>query len=127
MIPQEYWHLLPARKLPEIDLAGSKFFVDYRLWECRDVNDFSNKFSLDDLYENGKGFICCFDVKTKNLFHGTKEEYEARKDELKIVKLPGLKKMDPVGYRAMLGLPPVKAKRSLIEKNRIRRSRGHQL
>jgi len=115
------WENWPARKLPAINLAGTQFYLDLRLWECRDVNDFFNKFSLDDLHElpNG-GFICCIDLKTKNLFHGTRDEYDARKHELKIVRLPSIKKMDPVGWRAMQGLPPKHEKQ-------INRSRGKKL
>ncbi|MBH2005298.1 MAG: hypothetical protein I8H66_11460 [Sphingobacteriia bacterium] len=127
MIPQEYWKYFPARKLPEINLAGTRFFLDLRLWECRDVDDFSNKFSLDDLYPTSKGFICCFDLTTKNLFHGSREEYEQRKQELSIVQLPSISKMDPVGYRAMMGLAPQKQGQPLLEKKRIRKSKGKRL
>lgn len=127
MINTDFWKYFPARKLPEIDLADTKFYLDLRLWECRDVDDFSNKFSLDDLYDHDKGFICCFDLKTKNLFHGTKEEYELRKHELKIVRLPSIKKMDPIGYRAFLGLPPKKETEALLKKNRLKKSKGKSL
>lgn len=124
----ENWKFFPARKLVEIDLAGTKFYLDLRLWECRDVNDFSNKFSIDQLYDHPSGgFICCFDMTTKNLFEGTKEQYEARKHELKIVRLPSIKKMDPVGFRAMCGLPPKKEKTPLLEKKRVRKSKGKKL
>lgn len=128
MISSENWKYFPARKLVEIDLAGTKFYLDLRLWECRDVNDFSNKFSLDQLYDHPSGgFICCFDLKTKNLFEGTKEAYEARKHELKIVRLPSIKKMDPVGFRAMCGLAPKNDKTPLLEKKRVRKSKGKKL
>lgn len=128
MISTENWKYFPARRLVEIDLAGTKFFLDLRLWECREVDDFSNKFSLDELYDlPGGGFICCFDLKKKNLFEGTKGEYELRKHELKIVRLPSIKKMDPVGHRALMGLPPLKEQPALLEKKRIRKSRGNHL
>jgi len=127
MIPLENWKNFPARKLPEINLAGTRFFLDLRLWECRDVDDFSNKFSLDDLYPTSKGFICCFDLTTKNLFYGSKEEYEQRRSELKIVRLPAIAKMDPVGYRAMMGLPPKKEGLPILEKKRVRKSKGKRL
>lgn len=128
MISTENWKYFPARKLVEIDLAGTKFYLDLRLWECRDVNDFSNKFSIDDLYDHPcGGFICCFDLKAKNLFQGTKEEFELRKHELKIVRLPSIKKMDPVGYRALQGMHPRKEITPLIEKKRLRKSKGKRL
>ena len=122
------WENWPARKLPEINIAGTLFYLDLRLWECRDVNDFSNKFSLDDLYDlPGGGFICCFDPNTKNLFHGTQDEYDSRKHELKVVRLPSIKKMDPVGWRVLEGLPPKKEKQPLIEKKRVKPSKGKKL
>lgn len=122
------WENWPARKLPEINLAGTRFYLDLRLWECREVNDFSNKFSLDDLYDLPKGgFICCFDLKTKNLFQGTQEEYDARKHELKVVRLPSIKKMDPVGWRVLEGLPPIKEQQPLLEKKRVKKSKGKKL
>jgi hypothetical protein len=129
MISTENWKYFPARELVKIDLAGTKFYLDLRLWECREVDDFSNKFSLDQLYDHPSGgFICCFDPKTKNLFEGTKEQYEARKHELEIVRLPSIKKMDPIGHRAMIGLPPRQEKKSLLEKKRTRKkSRGKKL
>lgn len=122
------WENWPARKLPEISIAGTSFYLDLRLWECRDVNDFSNKFSLDDLYDlpNG-GFICCFDPTTNHLFKGTQEEYDLRKHALKIVRLPSIKKMDPVGWRASQGLPPKKAQQPLLMKKRIKPSKGKKL
>jgi hypothetical protein len=122
------WNNWPARKLPEINVAGTAFYLDLRLWELREVNDFSNKFSLNDLYDlpNG-GFICCFDLKTKNLFQGTQEEYDVRKHELKVVRLPSIKKMDPVGWRVLEGLPPKKEMQPLLEKKKIKISKGKKL
>lgn len=121
------WENWPARRLPEVDIAGTKFFLDLRLWECREVEDFSNKFSLDDLYDRGKGFIFCFDHQTKNLFQGTKEQFDARKHELTVIRWPSLQRLDPVGYRALMGLPPKVEKQALIQKKRIRPSKGKRL
>lgn len=96
------WQHWPARELPKIDIGGTQFFLDLRLWEMRDVDDFMNKFSIDDLFETGTGFKLCFDPKTRNLFDGSAEEYENRKEELKIIDLPSLEEMDPVGWEAYL-------------------------
>lgn len=127
MIPLENWKHFPARKLPEIDIAGTMFILDLRLWECREVDDFSNRFSLDDLDVTSNGFTCCFDLTAKNLFHGTREEYEQRRQDLSIVQLPSISKMDPVGYRAMMGLAPLKQSQPLLEKKRVRKSKGKRL
>lgn len=121
------WENWPARRLPEVDIAGTKFFLDLRLWECREVEDFSNKFSLDDLYDQGKGFIFCFDGKTKNLFNGSRQEFDKRKHELTVIRWPSLQKLDPVGYCALMGLPPKVEKQALIQKKRIRPSKGKRL
>lgn len=127
MIPLENWKHFPARKLPEIDIAGTRFILDLRLWECREVDDFSNRFSLDDLHVTHNGFTCCFDLTAKNLFHGTKEEYEQRRQDLSIVQLPSISKMDPVGYRAMMGLAPQHPTLSCHEKNDVHPSKGKRL
>lgn len=121
------WENWPARKLPEVDIAGVKFYLDLRLNECREVEDFSNRFNLDDLYDRPNGYIFCFDPKTKNLFEGNKEQYELRKHELKVIRWPSLKKLDPVGFRALMGLPPKKEKTALLEKKRVKKSKRRKL
>ncbi|MES2328214.1 MAG: hypothetical protein V4539_01340 [Bacteroidota bacterium] len=121
------WENWPARKLPEVDIAGIKFYLDLRLNECREITDFSNRFSLDELYGHGSGYIFCFDVQTKKLFEGSKQEYELRKHELKIIRWPSLQKLDPVGFRALMGLPPKKEKQTLLQKKRNRKSKGKKL
>ncbi len=94
------WQHWPARELPKIDIGGTEFYLDLRLWELRDVDDFMNKIRIDDLYETETGFTLCFDQQKKSLFEGTEEEYEQQKDSLKIVELPSLGEMDPVGWKA---------------------------
>ncbi|MES2329985.1 MAG: hypothetical protein V4539_10305 [Bacteroidota bacterium] len=94
------WQHWPARELPKIDIGGTQFYLDLRLWEMRDVDDFMNKICIDDLFETENGFKLCFDPKTKNLFQGTEEEYHALKDSLKIIELPSLGEMDAIGWKA---------------------------
>lgn len=102
------WENWPARKLVEITIDGNLFYLDMRLWECREVNDFTNKFSLDDVTISDDAIHFCFDPKTKNLFQGTSEEFQARREELKLIHLPPLRLLDPIGYRAKMGLSPIK-------------------
>ncbi|MDB5232011.1 MAG: hypothetical protein JWN76_2816 [Chitinophagaceae bacterium] len=89
------------RALPKIEIGGTDFYLDIRLNEFRQVNNFMNRFAIDDLYETEKGYLLCFDPKTKNLFTGTKEEFDKRKDLLEL-QLPSLEKMDPVGFKQMV-------------------------
>jgi|GEM_PF-6475144 len=121
------WENWQARKLPEVVIAGVKFYLDLRLNECREVEDFSNRFSLDDLYDHGRGYIFCFDPKTRKLFEGGKQEYDSRKHELKVNRWLSLQKLDPLGLRALMGLPQKKEKLSLLPKKRNRHSKGKRL
>ncbi|MES2373464.1 MAG: hypothetical protein V4557_12840 [Bacteroidota bacterium] len=86
-----------ARQLPIIEIGGTKFYFDLRLWQFRDVDNWANQFQVDDLFETARGFKLCFDTAKKNLFVGTAEEFKANKDAI-IVTLPSIKKMDPLGH-----------------------------
>jgi hypothetical protein len=94
------WKHWPARELPKIDIGGTEFYLDLRLWEFRDVDDFMNRINIDDLFDTETGFVLCFDPSTKNLFQGTEEEYQQLKDSLKIIELPSLGELDAIGWKA---------------------------
>ncbi|HEX7691258.1 MAG TPA: hypothetical protein VF408_02655 [Sediminibacterium sp.] len=94
------WERWPARALPKVDIGGTQFFLDLRLWEMREVTDFMNRISINDLQETMQGFRICFDTRTKNLFQGSQEAYGQQKDFLLIIELPTLADMDPVGWKA---------------------------
>jgi hypothetical protein len=86
-----------ARQLPIIDIGGTNFYLDIRLNQFRDVNNFANSISLDDLYETPDGdFKLGFDKRTKNLFTGTREVFDSAKHAVEVT-LPRLDKMDPLG------------------------------
>ncbi len=86
-----------ARQLPIIDIGGTKFYLDIRLNQFRDVDNFANSISLDDLYETADGdFKLGFDKENKNLFTGTREEFVVAKHAIEVT-LPRLDKMDPLG------------------------------
>ncbi len=88
-----------ARELPKIEIGGTMFYLDLRLNEFRECNDFMNRMNLDDMNEIESGYLICFDLKTKNYFHGDLQEFEKRKDlNLIWVKLPMLQEMDPIGF-----------------------------
>lgn len=94
------WKHWPARELPKISIGGTEFYLDLRLWEFRDVDDFMNRINIDDLFDTETGFVLCFDPITKNLFQGTEEEYQQLKDSLKIIELPSLGELDAIGWKA---------------------------
>ncbi|MEO8172539.1 MAG: hypothetical protein ABI581_05635 [Sediminibacterium sp.] len=87
-----------ARELPIIDIGGTNFYLDLRMNQFRDVDNFANSINLDDLYEkpNG-GYMFWFDRREKNLFPGTPEEYAANKNAVE-VHLPSQQEMDPLGF-----------------------------
>lgn len=121
------WENWPARKLVTIELDGVSFYLDLRLWECREVNDFSNRFSLDDIDCTDNFTRLRFDPTTKNLFRGTAAEFESRKAVLKVIELPPLRVLDPVGFRAKSGLPPLKTTEALLKKKTTRNRKGKHL
>ncbi len=87
-----------ARELPKIDIGGTMFYLDLRLNEFREVENFANRINLDDLYETITGtYKLWFNKKTKNLFLGTPEECKANKNAVELT-LPSQYEMDPLGF-----------------------------
>jgi len=65
-----------ARELPKIDIGGTMFYLDLRLNEFREIENFANRINLDEFYETVKGeYKLWFDKGTKNLFLGSPEEF----------------------------------------------------
>ncbi|NCI51306.1 hypothetical protein GWC95_15365 [Sediminibacterium roseum] len=86
-----------ARQLPIIDIGGTKFYLDLRLNQFRDIDNWANSINLDHLYEITTGELKLgFDRKMKNLFAGTREEFDACKHAVEIT-LPPMHEMDPLG------------------------------
>jgi hypothetical protein len=87
-----------ARELPVIDIGGTNFYLDLRLNEFREVENFANRIDLDELYETGTGELkLAFDKYTKNLFEGNREALAEHKNVV-VVTLPSRQKMDPLGF-----------------------------
>lgn len=91
----------PTRKLPEINIGGVMFYMDTRLEEFREVDDFSNRIAFMKLPCTRKGFQLSFDKTSKNLFTGSLVEEKQRKDVV-MVRLPPFSEMDPVGWKCMI-------------------------
>lgn len=86
------------RELPKVDIGGTEFFIDLRLEEFRQVNNPFNTIQFGELLENEQGYVLCYDPVKKTAFHGDRQELEERKTEIKLIQLPRLQVMDPVGF-----------------------------
>jgi hypothetical protein len=130
---------MSARELPKIDVAGELYYIDLRLNEFRHVNDFMNRIFIDDdLHENDDRYLLAYDKVHKCVFRGEREEFDARKDNgIVIVELPSLEKRalttllrfadQHTKWMEENRLKKQKAMRPLLEKNRVRKSRGRKL
>jgi hypothetical protein len=85
-------------QLPKVDISGTEFFIDLRLEEFRQVSNPFNTISFVELMENEEGYVLCYDPVKRTAFRGDMEEFEERKAELKLLQLPKLQDMDPVGF-----------------------------
>lgn len=90
-----------ARELPKIDIGGTLFYLDIRLHEFRQVDDFMNRISLDDeLMKTENGYVVAFDTVTRSAFRGNADEFLTRiGKDVKEVHLPSLESMDPSGMQ----------------------------
>jgi hypothetical protein len=86
------------RKLPEVDIGGTMFYVDSKLQEFRQVDNLFNAIEFHECLENEKGLQLQFDLAKKTIFHGTPEEAKQRKDQIMAVKLKPLYQLDPLGW-----------------------------
>ncbi len=92
-----------ARELPKIEIGDTMFYLDLRLNEFREVDNFSNRINLNDLEQIDKGYIVIFDTVTKNLFEGDATDLFKRKEEELIwTELPHLAQMDPDGFKWLM-------------------------
>jgi hypothetical protein len=89
------------RQLPTVNLEGTKFFVDIRLQEFRQVTDLNNSIPFSELVEENDRYILFFDTKEKNVFEGMALADNQTKN-LKIVSIPSLWDLDPIGMENYL-------------------------
>lgn len=124
MIDQSVWKYFPARRLPEVEIAGTNFFLDLRLWEMREVENFANKIDLDDLHDNDFAFEFAFDTRTKNLFV---EENIPEEAHVRYIKLPPLSKLDPIGWNALHEKRTKQSHQQLLQKKKTKVFKGKRL
>lgn len=99
------------RQLPKVNFAGTDFFLDLRLNEFRQVDNFMNSISIDELTEDGDTYALVYDTKIKNVppiivLNILGNLYDAGKPfpkRYKIVTIPSLLTIDPVGMANMYG------------------------
>lgn len=91
----------PARKLPEINIGGTMFFMDTRMEEFREVENFSNRIPFITLPSTRKGFLLDFDKRTRNMWQAAPDKgYDDK--HVVTVRLPPFSEMDPVGWKCMI-------------------------
>ncbi|WP_143014193.1 hypothetical protein [Mucilaginibacter pineti] len=95
----------PERLLPEINIAETLFHVDIEKLEFRQVGDPSNRMPIIGAKEEMGFSHFFFDTKTKNLFTGDTKMPDGIPGHVRIVLLPPLKELDPIGLARQQGLP----------------------
>ncbi len=94
-----------GRMLPVWTMAGTDFFLDIRLNEFRERNDFSNRISLDSLRHEEQGMALFFDKKLKTVVLAG-IDISNLPDHIELVTIPPLTDLDPVGAAKHYGADP---------------------
>ncbi|OSZ77197.1 hypothetical protein CAP36_12345 [Chitinophagaceae bacterium IBVUCB2] len=105
-------------KLPEIDIAGTMFFVDIRLHELRSDYQLMSRINLDNLESgaNGDTYLFAFNTESKQLVN-IDPKLTAWPDNVIIVEIPDEVKLDPYSFAREAGLDPLEfVKEHPIEK-----------
>jgi len=95
----------PIRILPVFRMIDTDFFVDIRLNEFREVDAPWNRISMDEINEDtdGKRTGILFDTKEKNVYNELVDP-ENMPSHVKLVIIPSLIDLDPVGMARKYGL-----------------------
>jgi len=121
------------RKLPTIDIAGTLFLVDIDKHEFRQVDNPFNRMSLGDVPEEMGFSHFLYDTTTKNKYLGNYGPGDSIPGHVRIVLVPPLKDIDPIGLARRQGLPAneqserakqVRSLTTLAPKTKARRSKG---
>lgn len=106
MVDQQSLNNRLAGALPEIDLAGDKFFVDWRLKELRAKDDMLPtplNLKTMDMNSDGTAYICAYHIPSKSEYQLDVSTTELPKDVV-ILEIPYELKLDPVGVAREHGL-----------------------
>ena len=113
-----------ARALPIFRIGGTDFFVDIRLDEFRQVDASWNRISMDEIGETADGLTeLVFDSQTRNIYEGIIDP-DNIPGHVKLVIIPPLKELDPIGLARKFGLPD---NTYLTKPVNYRRNRGRRL
>jgi hypothetical protein len=91
-------------KLPDIDVDGTAFTIDWRLKELRESKNPSNniRFKDMDLTKDGKGYVCFYDIIKHTIEHPLADITELPKN-LKVLEIPNGSKLDPIAVAIETG------------------------
>ncbi len=106
-------------ELPKIDVAGSLFYVDWRLRELRAVEDPSTRLNLRDMEMNNEGdkYLCLYNTEYKAIYIPTQYTKQIP-EKVVILEIPYELKLDPVGVARQFELPDTAMLKNFpIEKN----------
>ncbi|RKR80688.1 hypothetical protein BDD43_0820 [Mucilaginibacter gracilis] len=94
-----------ARKLPVFTIEGTDFYVDTRLNEFREVDAPWNRISMYELSEGEGGLSgLVYDTLKKNVYEEIIDP-DNIPPHVRLVIVPPLKELDPVGLARAYGLP----------------------
>jgi hypothetical protein len=92
-------------ELAKINIDGTLFYIDLEKHEFRQVDNPHNRMTLGDIPEEMGFTHFLYDSETKNRYLGNYKEGDNLPDHVRIVLVPPLKDIDPVGLARRQGLP----------------------
>lgn len=92
-------------KLPVVDLAGDKFFLDVRLNELRHIDDFSHRIDMDAFYSFDESICAIYDTADKQVLQIDGDTITETPKNAVYVELQDFFYIDPVGYARKDRLP----------------------
>lgn len=90
------------RVLPTLEIEGTLFLVDLKKLELRQVDDPFNRISIGDVGEESGFKVMLYDLRTRNIYPFANSG-EDLPSTVKIVIVPPLKDLDPVGLARRQG------------------------
>jgi hypothetical protein len=94
-----------TRALPVFRMAETEFYVDLQLGEFRQVNAPANRISMNEIREStDTATELAFDTLNQNIYTEIIDPANIPA-HVKLVVVPPLKELDPVGCARKLGLP----------------------
>lgn len=93
----------PERELPCFDIDGTLFQVDINKSEFRQLDQQHNRIAFGEIKEEYGFSIMLYDTRTKNRFLNGGRESNDVPGHVRLVILPPLKELDPVGLARLHG------------------------